>query len=151
MLEMVHNDVRQEFWRPPVEELHARTAQLSSGLELELCERCQSEFVMGARFCHVCGTERNPLLEARVPKWEKMRDYLATMHLPEVLGLGSIGSLIAFALGVVCVITALAQGLRNPQTLLDWQAVQLWRIQWLLAGIATFLAGILLKKSSSSN
>ena len=30
-------------------------------------------------------------------------------------------------------------------TVLDWQAVQIWRIEWLLAAIAAFLAGILLR------
>jgi hypothetical protein len=32
---------------------------------------------------------------------------------------------------------------------LDWQAVQLWRIEWLLGATASFLAGILLKKSAN--
>ncbi len=36
----------------------------------------------------------------------------------------------------------------TAQTVLDWQAVQIWRIQWLLAAVAAFIAGILLKKSS---
>jgi hypothetical protein len=31
-------------------------------------------------------------------------------------------------------------------TLLDWQAVQIWRIEWLLAASAVFVAGVLLKK-----
>jgi hypothetical protein len=34
----------------------------------------------------------------------------------------------------------------SAATVLDWQAVQLWRIEWLLAAIALFVAGILLKK-----
>jgi len=29
----------------------------------------------------------------------------------------------------------------------DFQAIQLWRIEWLLAAVAAFVAGILLKKS----
>jgi hypothetical protein len=36
----------------------------------------------------------------------------------------------------------------TARTPLDWQAVQLWRIEWLLAGIAGFAAGLLLKKTS---
>jgi len=32
-------------------------------------------------------------------------------------------------------------------TVLDWQAVQLWRIEWLLGAAVAFVAGILLKKS----
>jgi hypothetical protein len=34
----------------------------------------------------------------------------------------------------------------SATTLLDWQAVQLWRIEWLLAATAIFAAGFLLKK-----
>jgi hypothetical protein len=29
---------------------------------------------------------------------------------------------------------------------LDWQAIQLWRIEWLLGAAAAFVAGCLLKK-----
>ena len=47
----------------------------------------------------------------------------------EALGL-TIGSLIAFVLGVACVGCAVATGLMyTATTLLDWQAVQIWRIE----------------------
>ena len=138
--------VRQEFWRPPVADLQARAVQ---NLNVEVCESCQSEFVMGARFCHVCGVERNPRLSRGISLWERVRAYVGGIHLSEIFGL-SIPSLVAFFLGAICVLAAIAQGLRDPQTVIDWQAVQLWRIQWLLAGIAAFAAGILLKKTSSS-
>src|SRR5688572_32642400 len=126
MSEMVRNpEVRQEFWRPPADELHARAAQFSSGFDVALCEKCRSEFVMGARFCHMCGTERNPGLQGRIARWEKIREYLASIRLYEILGLPT-ASLIAFGLGIICVLTAIAQGMRKPQTVLNWQAIQLW-------------------------
>jgi len=34
---------------------------------------------------------------------------------------------------------------------LEWEAVQAFRIQWLLAAVAAFVAGLLLKKSSGVN
>jgi hypothetical protein len=34
----------------------------------------------------------------------------------------------------------------SPRTALDWQAIQLWRIEWLLGSVAAFGAGCLLKK-----
>jgi hypothetical protein len=37
----------------------------------------------------------------------------------------------------------------SAATVLDWQAVQVWRIQWLLAAVAAFVAGILLKRTAS--
>jgi hypothetical protein len=50
------------------------------------------------------------------------------------------GPLIAVLLGIACLIAALVTGaLFNQQNYLDWQAVQAWRIEWLLAGIAFFV------------
>jgi hypothetical protein len=55
--------------------------------------------------------------------------------------------LVAFILGCACVIAAVFTGFMfTATTLLDWQAVQIWRIEWLLAALAMFAAGLLLKK-----
>ena len=54
---------------------------------------------------------------------------------------------IAFAVGILCLLGALGVGLIfSARTMVDWQAVQLWRIEWLLASVAAFVAGCLLKK-----
>ena len=56
-------------------------------------------------------------------------------------------AVIAFLLGVFCVVGALAVSVFfSPRTALDWQAIQLWRIEWLLGAVAAFVAGSLLKK-----
>jgi hypothetical protein len=56
--------------------------------------------------------------------------------------------MIAFLAGITCVLAAVLVGfIFSANTVLDWQAVQLWRIEWLLAAAAAFLAGILLKRS----
>jgi hypothetical protein len=34
----------------------------------------------------------------------------------------------------------------SARTTLDWQAIQLWRIEWLVAAVAAFVAGCLFKK-----
>ena len=49
---------------------------------------------------------------------------------------------------MVCLIMAgIAVGMiYNVQTFNDFQAVQLYRMQWLLGAIAAFAAGLLLKK-----
>jgi hypothetical protein len=66
----------------------------------------------------------------------------------DALGL-SIGSLVAFTVGILCTIAAIVTGLiYTASTVLDWQAVQVWRIEWLLAGLVAFAAGILLKRAS---
>ena len=60
----------------------------------------------------------------------------------------STASLIAFIVGVGCVVYALGVGLvYTPQNFNDWQAIQYWRLELLLGAIAAFVAGILLKRS----
>jgi hypothetical protein len=58
--------------------------------------------------------------------------------------------LVALFLGLACAAAAVLAGIfSNPQTVLDWQVVQSWRMEWLLASLASFAAGILLKRPSS--
>jgi hypothetical protein len=106
--------------------------------------RCNSEFVVGSRFCHVCGAEREP--EVRLGGTGTLR-YLDFHFLRQALGL-TAGTLVAFVLGLACAGMAAATGLvYTATTLADWQAVQVWRIEWLVASSAAFLAGILLKRA----
>jgi hypothetical protein len=77
------------------------------------------------------------------------------MEIPGLAELGRLGQrlglatpvVIAFLVGGLCVLGALTVGLFfGARTVLDWQAIQLWRIEWLLAAIAAFGAGCVLKK-----
>lgn len=66
--------------------------------------------------------------------------------LAERLGL-TIPAVVAFLAGIVCVAGALLVSMVfTARTALDWQAIQMWRIEWLLAAIAAFVGGCLLKK-----
>jgi len=57
-------------------------------------------------------------------------------------------SFLCLVLGVACVIGAALMGvIYKTETLVEWQAVQMWRVEWLLAALAAFLAGVLLKKT----
>ena len=61
-------------------------------------------------------------------------------------------ALVFFVVGVACALAAIAVGfLYTANTVLDWQAVQLWRIEWLLGSAASFLAAIALKKNSQTH
>jgi uncharacterized protein (DUF983 family) len=89
--------------------------------------------------------------------WSRMRGrikfpaWLHYLHFHEIqlrVGLPT-ASLIAFVIGLGCVGGALLVGLLTAKTLVDWQAIQFYRAEWLLAAIASFMAAILLKKSSS--
>jgi len=130
----------QEFWQPPM----ARVSPVpGNSAALQACEGCGTEFIIGSRFCHVCGTKR--------PKLTRSQDvyrYLEFAHINKALGLGTL-ALVAFVGGLGCMAAAAVTGVVfGASTSLDWHAVQLWRIQWLLAAGASFLAGILVNKSS---
>jgi len=144
----------------------------------EVCPQCQTEFLVGSHFCHTCGASRLPsggvaaasngkelagvwqsLLEqahsvldrcleaARGIEFPSWLHYLHFHEIKKWVGLPS-GSLIAFVVGMSCVAGALLVGLLTAKTFIDWQAIQFYRAEWLLAATAAFVAGILLKKPS---
>lgn len=95
----------------------------------------------GARFAEGCGHVLN---RVTFPEW------LQNLHFHEIqrrIGL-STASFIAFLIGAGCIAGALLVGLLTAKTYVDWQAIQFYRAEWLLAATAAFVAGILLKKSS---
>jgi len=128
-----------EFWRPPVQGVQVDEVRTPP----EPCPRCNTDFIVGSRFCYVCGAEREPHPEYANAHVTRFLDF----HLiRDSIGLNA-ASLVALVVGVLCVIGAVATGfLYTATTLLDWQAVQVWRIEWLLAAAAAFTAGILLKR-----
>jgi hypothetical protein len=84
--------------------------------------------------------------------WRKFEfpAWLRYLHFHEIqrwIGLPT-ASLAAFLIGLCCVAGALAVGFSTTKTVADWQAVQIYRAEWLLAATAAFVAGILLKKPS---
>ncbi len=143
----------------------------------ESCRRCGTEFLLGSRFCHTCGGRRQEAISpaakadavAMAGLWEqtvarvssitagfswsqiKFPAWMRYLHFHEIkswVGL-STASLIAFVIGLACVAGALLVGLLTARTFVDWQAIQFYRAEWLLAATASFVAGILLKKSSN--
>jgi len=86
--------------------------------------------------------------------WSKIKPatWLHYLHFHEIrrwIGLPT-AALIAFTIGLGCVAGALLVGLLTANTLVDWQAIQFYRAEWLLAATACFVAGILLKKPSGN-
>src|SRR5262249_52109929 len=104
---------------------------------------CGTDFLIGSRFCYMCGNDRQAVpadTASRLPSWFDI------VSLQELLG-QSTPSLVALILWFACIVSAIVTGFRFiATTLAHWQAIQLWRIEWLLAAIALFVAGILLKK-----
>ena len=105
--------------------------------------RCGTEFIVSSLYCHACGAKRPDPGAARL---------LGIPGRAELVSLGerlelTTPALIAFLIGALCVVGALAVSVFfSARTVLDWQAIQLWRVEWLLAAVAAFGAGCLLKK-----
>jgi MFS family permease len=147
MSEVIDN-APQEFWRPPVAQPEVAVAAM-----VEVCDRCETEFMVGARFCHDCGAARQPRIKASaVHGWTRALEFLRVLEFQNVkewLGL-SMASLIAFFAGLGCLLAALTVGaIYSIRDLADFQAIQSWRMQWLLAALVAFVAGILLKQAGS--
>lgn len=175
MAELAHG-TQPEFWRPPSPRLEGEALVHEPMAMAEACPRCGTEFLLGSRFCHTCGGKRpeglSPSARAdaavvakvwergvqsvrsllRSISWRKLTlpAWLRYLHFHEIKNRSglSTGSLIAFVVGLACVAGALMVGLLTAKTLVDWQAIQFYRAEWLLAATASFVAGILLKKQS---
>jgi predicted nucleic acid-binding Zn ribbon protein len=122
----------EDFWKP----LPGPRPQRSAAPELASthCPHCQVSLPPEAKYCQACGFEQNRTATRDLA-------FLAT-----TLG-HTLASLVALALGCSCLIAAIATGfVFKVSRLSDWQAVQLWRIEWLLGAIAFFLAAIVLKR-----
>lgn len=179
MADVVH-DAQQDFWRSPtVTGGPAPLVAAAQGVTVS-CAGCHGEFMIGARFCHTCGLRRpelanantsasraaglwarnievvRPWLNSAADYWHEISfpGWLRYLHFHEIqrwVGL-STAPLIAFIIGIGCVAGAVGVSLfYRASNLAEFQAIQMWRIEWLLAATASFVAGILLKKSSEGN
>ena len=189
MAELTHN-VEQEFWQPPAAmQMASQFQDITPAPALsDACDRCTTEYLVGARFCHACGKPRvqpsqhQPYTEnqsaylsadflssdffakgaaklratAAGIRWRRVAlpawvQYLHFHQIKRWIGLPT-PSLIAFFIGLGCVAGAVGVSLiYKPQNFVDFQAIQMWRIEWLLAATASFVAGILLKKPSDKD
>ncbi len=180
MAEFVH-DAQQDFWQSPVLREPSPEANLPTGAQslAEACAGCGTEYLIGARYCHTCGQPRPAISElnsgsrgigelwvktqARLRPWldltssfrkTSLPPWLQYLHFHEIkrrVGLPT-ASLIAFFIGLGCVAGALCVSFfYRASNLAEFQAIQMWRLEWLLAATASFVAGILLKPPSGGH
>ena len=134
-------DVSQEFWRPA----QPQRLGMESVFPLACCANCGTEFAIGARFCHVCGANRDPVQVEN----SRLKQWLDLNTMREALGLNT-AALLLFLAACACVLGALLSGIvYGATTVQEWQAVQTWRIEWMLAAIVALLAGLLLRKAGA--
>jgi hypothetical protein len=137
MAEVV-DDAQHDFWRAPM----PSSAAVARPQRTSAC-RCGTEFIVSSLYCHACGASRPDFDDTPALEIAGLTE-IASLVKP--LGL-TTPAVIAFVAGLLCIVGALAVSVFfSARTLLDWQAIQLWRIEWLLAAIAAFVAGCLLKK-----
>jgi hypothetical protein len=144
---MAHAPVSgQEYWRPA----NPRMAQLFEPISgVAFCQRCGMQFSPEACFCHICGSSREVGLRLPAASAKMKHDTGRTAaHLLWSRTPLPLASLVCFVLGIVCILGAALMGvIYRTDTLIDWQAVQIWRVEWLLAALVALLAGLLLKKA----
>lgn len=141
MADAVH-DVKQEYWRPATGSRRVVVDPVPSDATCE----CGAAYLMGARYCHICGADRVPDMGLR-PHGFDLVEWLDFGMIRKRTGFGTT-SLVLFVVGVACALAAIAVGLiYTENTLVDWQAVQLWRVEWLLAAAVALLGAIALKRS----
>jgi hypothetical protein len=146
MSEVVHHP-QQEFWRPPAAKQQDEAALSAAPAMVDACDGCGTEFMVGSRFCYSCGSPREVRPNsASTTSWAH---FLEFHTIKQALGL-PVASLIAFLAGLGCLLAAIAVGfIYSVQNFADFQAIQFWRMQWLLAAVAAFVAGILLKHTGA--
>jgi hypothetical protein len=144
------DQAQHEFWRPPVKASEVIVGRSQNQDRSGACNDCGTEFIVGSRFCHSCGASRP---ESSMVRTGEVR----TVEIPGLTELTALGkrfglskaALAAFLFGMLCMAGAISVSIVfTARTTLDWQAIQWWRIEWLLAAIASFGAGCLLKKSA---
>src|SRR5690348_1007339 len=107
MSEFVEN-AQHDFWTPPA------VPPKPSPAMVEVCDVCETEFMVGARFCHVCGRVRErEIASLEGQNWTRHLEFLRALefhNLKQWLGL-PLASLIALLIGVGCLLAAIAVGI----------------------------------------
>jgi|SRR4051812_11607143 len=138
-------EISQEYWRPAQQQVRT-DYQVAS--VIPYCNMCGTQYAAGARFCHVCGENREPELHGGAAN--RIAQALDFASIRESLGM-STTSLVLVALAAGCILGALLTGLvYGANTLVEWQAVQTWRMEWMMAATVMLVAAILFKGSTPS-
>lgn len=108
-------------------------------LQSRNCQKCGTGLKPGAEFCHVCGRWVFGSSFARIVNSARAAMAQTRLEVPVLV------SLVVAAVFVV--ISLLAGSRMTPKTIGEWQVIQFWRIEWLLAAIVALLFGVLFKRS----
>lgn len=134
-------EITHEYWRPA----QPPRAEYAAVVTEPHCDNCGTQFAPGARFCHVCGGNREP--EFQTSRVNRINDALDFGRIRERLGM-STTSLVLVIVAAACVLATVLTGVvYSANTLVEWQAVQTWRMEWMMAALVALVAAILFKDS----
>jgi len=135
----------QEYWRQaPTPQNDLKTGVPQSVGNRILCASCGNPYATGARFCHCCGSGRES--DLRVEKRRLRLDWLDFDRARELTGLSTIPLALALCAGLFMLASVMTGLIYDTSTIAEWQAVQTWKAEWLLATVAALLAALLFKK-----
>jgi len=139
-------DSSEGYWRPAsaAGASFDRHGLQTADTPTQFCTICAAPYSLGARFCSQCGLNREAV--PHKAKWNLLSEWVDLDGIRERTGLSAI-SLVLAVLACICMLATIMTGLLyNTATLAEWQAVQTWRIEWLLASVASLLGALLFKK-----
>ena len=139
-------EISQEYWRPAQQ---PNRPEYPVASVIPFCNMCGTQYAPGARFCHVCGENREPEFHSAgaASRIAKILDFT---HIREKMGL-SATALVLVVMAAGCVLAALFTGIvYSASTVSEFQAVQSWRMEWMLTAIAALIAAVLFRDSSTT-
>ena len=138
-------ELKEEYWRPaPAPGSPFQSQGFPPQTSAEFCTICGTQFSPGGRFCNQCGLNRYADLHAK--KRSPLLEWIDMDGIHERTGLSTISMVLVILAGFFALATVMTGMVYNTATIAEWQAVQTWRIEWLLAMLASLLAAILFKK-----
>jgi hypothetical protein len=140
-------ELSQEYWRPaPTVGNQFQSHGFQTQGNEAFCAICGTPYAAGARFCHLCGLGRED--DLRAARRNPIMDWFDLDTIRTQFGISTTSLVCVLAAAVFMLATVMTGLIYNTSTLAEWQAVQTWRIEWLLATVVALLAAMLFKSKS---
>jgi len=141
----ISRELSQEYWRQaPTPGKDFQTPGFNSQGSQAFCTVCGTPYAAGALFCHLCGLGREKDLRAEKPGLNL--EWLDFDRIREQTGLSTVPLVLVLLATLFMLATVMTGLIYDTSTIAEWQAVQTWKVEWLLAAIATLLGAMLFKK-----
>jgi len=137
-------ELSQEYWRPS-QSIGNQPRGFHASDEA-FCQICGTPYAAGARFCHLCGLGREP--DLRTEKSKLAMEWLDLEAVRTQFGLSRLSLVFILAAAIFMLAAVITSLVYNASTVSEWQAVQTWRIEWLLTAVVALLAAMLFKRKT---